>query len=190
MTRFTIALLVTALGVAACGGSGDSSDTTAAAGAAAAPGRGLVSQQTIDSCAGFTAQKAAALLGLEPAVVTDYSRTEGRLRNCVYRQSDRNTGIVSFTLRRFDSAEQARQSMASEREAMGMADSAISGVTGSKSKDPAVQDVSAIGDEAFFSPLNGAIMLRVANAIAQVTGPQDMALKKRTAEQVVQGLRQ
>lgn len=190
MTRFTIALLVTALGAAACGGSADSSDTTDAPGAATGSGRGLVSQQLIDSCAGFTSQKAAALLGLDPAIVTDYSRTEGRMRSCVYRQADRNTGIVSFTLRRFDSTEQARRSMASEREAMGMAGSAISGVTGSKSKDPVVQDVSAVGDEAFFSPLNGAIMLRVANAKAQVTGPRDMALKKRTAEQVAQGLRQ
>jgi hypothetical protein len=189
MTRIPIALLVMALGAVACGSGADSSETSAAAPPAATADDGLVSQQTIDGCAGFTSEKAAVLLGLDPAIVTDYSRTEGRLRNCVYRQSDRNTGIVSFTLSRRDSVDAAKRSMAGERESMGMADRAISGVTGSESKEPAAQDVSRIGDEAFYSPLNGAIMLRVGNAIAQVTGPNEMGLKKRAAEQVAEGLR-
>jgi hypothetical protein len=178
-----IALLVAAmLGMTACGGPDAEPDT--------APEAGLVSQETIDGCAGFTAEKAAGMLGLDPAIVTDYSRTEGRLRMCVYRQADRNTGIVSFTLNRKDSVDLAIRSMASEREAMGMADREISEVTGSSSTEPAAQDVSAIGDDAYYSPLNGAVMLRVGNAISQVTGPEDLPLRIRVAEEVARGLRQ
>jgi hypothetical protein len=165
---------------AACGGSGP----------AAEPDAGLVSQSAIDGCAGFTPGKAAELLQLDAATVTDYSGTEGRLRSCVYRQADRNAGIVSFTLRRKDSVDLARRSMASEREAMGMAGGAIGHVTGGGGDEPATQDVANIGDEAFYSPLNGAIMLRVGNAIAQVTGPEDFALRTRVAELVAEGLRQ
>ena len=47
--------------------------------------------------------------------------------------------------------------MASERESMGFAQSAIDNTTGSASKDRAVEDVSKIGDDAFYPPLNGAI---------------------------------
>jgi hypothetical protein len=179
------------LGAAACGGADPRQGSSPPpAEAAAEPVPDLVSQQTIDGCAGFTSGQAATVLGLDPAIVTDYSRTEGRLRNCVYRQADRNTGIVSFTLNRKDSVELAKRSMESEREAMGMAGRAIDGVTGTSSDTPATQDVSKIGDEAFYSPLNGAIMLRVGNAIAQVTGPDDLALRTRVAEQVAEGLRQ
>jgi hypothetical protein len=179
------------LGAAACGGADPPQGSTPPpAEAAAEPVPDVVSQQTIDGCAGFTSGQAATVLGLDPAIVTDYSRTEGRLRTCVYRQADRNTGIVSFTLNRKDSVELAKRSMESEREAMGMAGRAIDGVTGTSSDTPATQDVSTIGDEAFYSPLNGAIMLRVGNAIAQVTGPDDLALRTRVAEQVAEGLRQ
>jgi hypothetical protein len=195
MTRLANALVLTGiLGTAACGGADPPQGKSPASGvpaeAAAAADAGLVSQGTIDACAGFTSGQAATVLGLDPPIVTDYSRTEGRLRNCVYRQADRNTGIVSFTLNRKDSVDLARRSMASEREAMGMADQAISGVTGGGSDAPPTQDVSKIGDEAFYSPLNGAIMLRVGNAIAQVTGPDDLALRVRVAQQVAEGLRQ
>jgi hypothetical protein len=168
--------------------------STAACGGAdppvAPPHAGLVSQSAIDGCAGFTPGKAAELLQLDAALVTDYSLNEGRLRSCVYRQADRNGGIVSFTLSRKDSVDLARRSMASEREAMGMAGGAIGRVTGGGGDEPATQDVPNIGDEAFYSPLNGAIMLRVGNAIAQVTGPEDLALRTRVAEQVAEGLRQ
>jgi hypothetical protein len=189
MSRFSIALLLTAVCAVACGGGADTPEGTAAAEPASTSDTGLVTQQTIDNCAGFTAQQAAALLGLDPAIVNDYSRTEGSQRNCVYRQADRNTGIVSFALSRRDSVDAAKRLMSNDREAMTMADRAISGATGTESKEPAAQDMSAIGDEAFYSPLNGTIVVRVANAVAYVSGPDDMALKKRAAEQVAQGLR-
>lgn len=80
--------------------------------------------------------------------------------------------------------------MQSERESMSMAQEAIDSVTGSASKKPAVDDVSGIGDDSFYSPMNGAIMLRVANVIAQVTGLADMALKKRAAPKIAERLRQ
>lgn len=190
MKHVTLSVLIAgALAATSCGDNGNAPEGAAAVQATPASA-GLISQQTIDGCAGFTREKAAALLGLGAAIVTDYSRTEGPLRHCVYRQSDRNTGIVSFTLMRKASVDEAKTTMASEREAIGMAQRAIDGVTGSKTKEAAVQDAPDVGDEAFFSPVNETIMLRVGNVIAQVSGPQDLALKRRAAREVAQGLRQ
>ncbi len=174
-----------------CGGDGDKPRSSAATPPAASPtaGGGLVNAEAIAACAGFTAAKAADILGVGPAGVTDYSRTEGRLRMCHYRDGANRSKAVSFTLGSRESVERARASMESEREAMGGAQSAIDRVTKSPSKTPASEDVSGIGDEAFYSAMNGAIMLRVGNVLAQVTAPADMTLKRRVAEEIVKGLR-
>jgi hypothetical protein len=174
-----------------CGGSSDPpAATSSSSGSAAAKPVSLISDDAVTRCAGMTLEKAAAIVGAAPSELTDYSRTEGRLRMCLYRDPNDRRKVVSFSLSRRDSVERAAASMQSERESMGMAQGAIDSVTGSASKKPAVEDVSGIGDDSFYSPLNGAIMLRVANVIAQVTGPADMALKKRAAEEIARGLRQ
>jgi hypothetical protein len=139
-------------------------------------------------CAGVTVEKAAIILGASPAELTDYSEPHKHL--CAYVNQKDRSKAVTFTLSRRDSLEQAAASMRRERESMVMAQGSIDRATGSKSKEKAIQDVSAIGDEAFYSPLNDAILLRVANVIAQVTAPEDMAVKKRAAEEVARGLRQ
>jgi hypothetical protein len=187
--RSPISLLLLCTVSFACGRAGEPPKAaTDSPGAAPA----VASQATTDvvsRCAGFTPATAAAIIGVPAADITDYSRTEGKLRMCHYGAAGERSKSVSFTLRRAPSVESASASMASERETMGSAQTAIDRVTGSASKKPAVEDVSAIGDEAFYSPMNGAIMLRVRDVIAQVTAPADLTLKKRAAEQVAQALR-
>lgn len=181
---------------AGCGGSSEPPAAAPSSGGApssrapASTASRLIAADALTGCAGMTADKAAAIVGAAPADLTDYSRTEGKIRMCVFRNPSQRSQTVSFSLSHRESVERAIASMQSERETMGMAQGAIDSVTGTQSKKPAVEDVSGIGDESFYSPLNGAIMLRVANVIAQVTGPADMALKKRAAEEVARGLRQ
>lgn len=173
-----------------CGRSNEPPKPASEPGAAAsARPTGVISADALTSCAGFTTATAGAIVGAAPAELTDYSRTEGRLRICHYRNPSDRTKAVMFTLAHRPSVESAIASMTSERETMGSAQGAIDRAMGTRSKGAAVEDVSAIGDEAFYSPMNGAIMMRVGNVIVQVTAPADMALKKRTAEQVARGLR-
>jgi hypothetical protein len=159
-------------------------------GAASTPSPGLIAPDALTRCAGVTVEKAAIILGASPAELTDYSEPQksgGHL--CAYVNQKDRSKAVTFTLSRRDSLEQAAASMRRERESMVMAQGSIDRATGSKSKEKAIQDVSGIGDEAFYSPLNDAILLRVTNVIVQVTAPEDMALKKRAAEEVARGLR-
>jgi hypothetical protein len=167
--------------IGACGGSGreTASETPPASRA-----------NVVAGCAGFTIDKAAAILGVPPASLQDYSEPIGETRRqCTFSTSTPPRRAVSFTLSPRESESRAVSSMASEREAMGFAQRAIDGTTGTASKDTAVEDVSKIGDDAFYSPLNGAIMMRVGTVIVQVTSPNDMAAKKRVAEEIVKGLR-
>jgi hypothetical protein len=174
-----------------CEGSSKPPDTATRSGSGASTSSpGLIALDSLTRCAGVTVEKAATIVGASPAELTDYSKPQERWHLCAYVNQKDRSKAVSFTLSRRDSVEQAAASMRSERESMGMAQGSIDRATGSKSKDKAFQDVSGIGDEAFYSPLNDAIMLRVANVIAQVTAPGDMALKKRAAEEVARGLRQ
>ncbi len=190
-TWMAIAILVVCAGTGACGGSGDTPAAGGAPGAspAAAPASNLVDEGTLTACAGFSAAKAAEILGVAASEVTDSSRTQGTLRFCSYRKADDPSKTVSFTLGRRDSVAQAVASLQSERDALGGAQGAIDRVTKSPSARPASEGVQGIGDEAFYSSMNGAIMMRVRNVLVQVMGPNDLALKKRVAEEVARGLR-
>lgn len=189
-TRLRVAIVAACLATGACGGNETPPSSAASPAASSQPSEaGLVSASAIAGCAGFTPAKAAEILGVSAAEVTDNSRDQGALRFCAYRsQTDPSKG-VSFTLGRRDSVQQAISSLQRERDAMGGAQGAIDRVTKSPSSRPASEDVQGIGGEAFYSALNGAIMLRVGNVLAQVIAPDEMALKKRVAEEVVRGLR-
>jgi hypothetical protein len=177
--------------LSSCGGSGEpAAGASDSSRRAAAESVGLIAADALARCAGVTTESAADILGTASGELTDYSRTEGELRMCLYRNPDDRSQTVSFTLARRASVEQAAASMGSERETLTMARGAIDNVTRSEPKEPAAEDLSMIGDEAFYSPMNDAIMLRVANVVAQVTDPGDMALKTRVAEVVARGLRQ
>lgn len=190
-------LLTILIGAAAIlgGGCGDASERPAppASGGVPATGTsaeaGLVPSSSITGCAGFTPAKVAEIVGGTAADITDNSRDQGSLRFCSYANRTDPSKSVSFTLGRRDSVAAAVSSLKSEREALGGAQGAIDRVTKTPSGQPASEDVSGIGDDAFYSAMNGAIMLRVGNVLAQVIAPSDLALKKRVAQEVARGLR-
>lgn len=175
------AVLCGALVVGACSGDGATREAPAQK-----PSAPSASTDAIPRCAGFTVDKAAAILGVPASSLQDYSEMG---RQCTFRSPTNPRLTVAFTVSPRQSESDAISSMASERETMGMAQRAIDGVTGTKSKDKPVEDVSQIGDDAFYSPMNGAIMMRVGRVIVQVISPADMAAKKRVAEEIVNGLR-
>lgn len=92
--------------------------------------------------------------------MTDYSGAEASTRLCLYRHQGDRSKAVSFTLGPRESIERATASTESERETMGFAQGAIDRVTKTPSARPPSEDVSGIGDEAFYSPMNDAILLR------------------------------
>jgi hypothetical protein len=188
--RYQVWLLACCVGAVGCGGSESEPPPAATGGAAPRAASDVIPAGALAKCAGFTPSKAASLLGVAPETITDYSRPEGRLRMCHYRHADDAAKTVSFTLSHRESVDQAKASIGKERESMGAARGAIDRATGTQSKTAASEDVSGIGDDAFYSAMNDAIMMRVGNVIAQVAGPADMTLKKRVAEEVARGLRQ
>ena len=186
----TILIGTTAILAGGCGDANERPASSAGTPAGAAPkDTGLVAARAIAGCAGFTPAKVADILGAAAADITDNSRDQGSLRFCAYGSSTDRSKQVSFTLGRRDSVAAAVASLKREREALGDAQGAIDRVTKSPSSQAASADVSGIGDEAFYSPMNGAIMLRVGNVLAQVMSPADLALKKRVAQEVARGLR-
>ncbi|MGH7564027.1 MAG: hypothetical protein ACREK5_06355 [Gemmatimonadota bacterium] len=180
------------LSILACGGSEGARDEGSAASPESEAPRGsggLVSSEAIERCAGFTAEDAAAILGVGAADVEDRSRDEtARIRMCSYALTSDPFTSVSFNLSARESAEDAAASLASEREMMGAAQGAIEGVMGEPSGDRAYQEIEGVGDEAFWSPLNRALMTRVGNVIVQVTTPDDVEKQKEVARMVAEGL--
>ena len=177
--RRTAVVPACALVLAACGASGDRRAAEA----------GSVSPEVVESCAGITREKAALLLGIDASLLTDYSRTEGKLRTCLYTMASQRSNTVAFTLSLKPSESDAKAAMTRAREDISMAQGVIDRETGSTSGQAAVQEASA-GDDAFASPVNGAITMRVRNVIAMITSPRDAERKKRVADAIAEGLRQ
>ena len=191
MPILRIAVLSVSVVCAACGGGEKSASTPppgAAGTTASPPAAALVTPETVANCAGITRDKAAVLLGVPASALADYSRTEGKLRNCLYTVAENRSNTVSFTLSRKDSVKAAEESIASERESISLAQRSIDSVVGGKTKEAAAQTVSA-GDDSFFSPVNGALTMRVRNVIAIITSPRDDERRKRVADAIAEGLR-
>ena len=192
--RFVPAILLTAVCLQlGCGGSPSGSDSAASRtspqSASAAGGTGAIGRDVVDTCAGFTPEKAAALLGVQADTLTDYSGTAGDERVCLYRDPNDYEHTVSFNLTHEDSVQAARGSMAAYRENFGEAQRVIDGATGSTSAQAAVQAVGGMGDEAFFSPVSGAVTFRVANVIVELFHPEDVEQRTRVAAAVIEGLK-
>jgi hypothetical protein len=177
--RRIVLCLVGGVVCAACGGEPTESGSSSPSGNVAA--------EAIASCAGFTANRAASIVDAPAGSVQDGSTNVGANRDCSFRNAAGPS--IYFTLSPRNSVQAAEASLASERQAMGQAQGAIAGATGGTPGAPATEDVSNLGDGAFYSSLNGAIMMRVANVMVQVIAPPDMALKRRVAEEVAAGLR-
>lgn len=192
--RAHLTILVGMLALHGCGDDSSRREADSSADNRATPADGPAQQidpaRLIASCAGITKNDAAAVLGVAPQTLSDRSRDETpRLRLCSYAQSAAPHATAAFNLSARESAERASRSMASEREAMGTAASSISSAVGTDGSGSATDDLQGIGDEAFWSPLNGALMMRVHRVIVQITQPEDRDRQRDLARRIAAKLR-
>lgn len=185
------ACLVMAVFLTACGGS----EATKQGASQAAPESRRQSTDTVDpakieKCGGFTAEAAARILGVPASDIEASSRLEYEtLRICSFQSRTQPKKIVSFSLGWEKSAEEAQASMASTRENLGLAKRSIGAVTGSTEKGPAVEEISGLGDEAYYTRVNDTLTARVSNVSVMVMNAPDLEAYKAVAREVIKGLR-
>jgi hypothetical protein len=155
----------------------------------AATGGGAISAEKVKTCAGFTAETAATLLGVPAAGIVDHSSDlYEKLRNCSFVDPKNPEARLSFSLRRDDSVKEAAEEMVSFREHLGVARQVLPGA-GDSAKGPAVQEIPGLGDEAVWVRVNGTLNVREGNVTVQVSLPEDRETQKRVAQRVLEGLR-
>jgi len=177
------ALLSGVVALCACGGSGSARSE-------------VIPIDKVKSCAGFTVEKAALILGIAARDLKDdgralYDTPERTAHVCSYMNQSWQTSqtSVSFGLTRESSIEAEKDAFQSLRRNLAIANKAIGDVTGSTEKGPDTEPLAGLGDEAFYASANGALSVRVANVLLQVMVPPDLELKKKVAQEVVAGLR-
>jgi hypothetical protein len=153
-----------------------------------ASGGGLVSAERVRSCANFSTDDAAAVLGIAAGEIEEMSHDiHETLRMCTYmRRADLRS--VSFSLATNESIDEAVSGMASGREMAGFAKRTIEGVTGTGSAAPPLEDVAGIGEDAYWMEVNGTLNVRVKNVEIQVQSPDDREKQKDVARKIVEGL--
>jgi hypothetical protein len=191
--RLRLALSLTAVVVLACGGSDtppESGTATDTAGSATDQDAGqTVSTETIARCAGFTVEDAAEILAVPVSGLEDRSRDETEtIRICSYVSTSDPSTLVAFNLSPRESVAEAISEMAYNREMMGVAQTSIEGAMGEKGGEPAYEEIDGVGDEAFWSPLHGAMQMRVGDVFVQVTMPNDLEKQKAIGRKVAEGL--
>jgi hypothetical protein len=188
--RWTLVLLCLAgLGGCTSGPGGQGSGSGARKSEKAATAGGVIPVEKVKACAGFTPETAAALLGVPAAGIVDRSADlYEKLRSCTFLDPKNPSTLLTFSLRRDDTAEEAKEEMVSFRDHLGVARQSLPGVEGS-TKEPAVQEISGLGDEALWVRINGTLNVREGNVTIQVAQPEDREAQKKVAEKVLEGLR-
>jgi len=183
--------LALALLLTGCGGS----ETPKQAAPGAAPEvrqreADTVDPAKIEKCGGFTSETAAKILGIPASDIEATSRLEYEtLRICSFQSRSDSRKIVSFSLGWETSAEEAKAGMASTRENLGIARRSIGAVTGSADKGPTLEEISGLGDEAYYTRVNGTLVARVSNVTVLVMTAPDLEAYKQVAREVIKGLR-
>lgn len=149
---------------------------------------GVVPQEKIERCAGVTAADLAPILGAAASAIKAATElTHSTLRICGYTVA--SGGGASFSLSWEPTVEEARLAFAQERENLAMANQAIASASKSKPDDAPYVDVLGLGDDAFWTPVNGTTVARVGNVRAQIITPSDRKAQIAIAQFVVKGLR-
>lgn len=144
----------------------------------------------IERCGGFTAEAAARILGVPAGDIQASSHlVYETLRTCSFQSRSQPNKIVSFSLGWEKSAMEAQANMASTRENLGLAKRSIGAVTGSTDKGPALQEISGLGDEAYYTSVNNSLTVRVSNVTIMVMNAPDLEAYKLVAGEVIKGLR-
>lgn len=178
-------------GAMACGGSepAASAGQNAKPPASAASGSAVVAQAKIDRCAGVSAADLASIVGTSAAdIETTNLQQHGTLRICGYAARSGST-VASFSLSWEESVEESKEQFVLERQDLGLANRVVGSATGSKAEESAYVDVLGLGDDAFWTPVNGTLVTRVGNVRVQIMMPRDRPAQTAVAQLVVKGLR-
>jgi len=175
--------------MAGCGG-GPSQQSAAGAGPSGSA-NGLVPQSAIDNCAGMTPAAAEELLDAPGKGLKDLSRAVGDSghRQCVFSTDTVPYVGLIFELEPEPTVDAARTAMTTARENMKQASGVIGSVTGSDPGKPPIEEIPAIGDEAFVAEVNDILVFRVANVVVEVTSPESFEARQLVARAVALGLR-
>ncbi|MCG6961721.1 MAG: hypothetical protein LJE95_00465 [Acidobacteria bacterium] len=161
------------LSVACGGGKTGSGPAVATAGEAGAHSAGgTISRASVEGCGGFTVDKAAGILGVEPSRLVDkaaWASWSDQERECLFQDSENIAGpAVWFNLTMEKSVGDAASAMAQLREHVAVGGKAIDAVTGSKTPEYADSQFVGIGDEAFWVGSTDALAMRRGNVTAMV----------------------
>jgi hypothetical protein len=183
-------LLLCFVGLPACAGETDSKGDREPDAARNRPaGSEVVAQEKIDSCAGITAAEAAPLVGAAPSVIEATNvRQHSTLRICGYSIRS-GSGSVAFSLSWEPTVEKARAQFEREHHDLGLANRVAASAGGTAAAEAAFVDVLGLGDEAFWTPVNGTTVARVGNVRVQVMSPADRQNQTAVAQLVVKGLK-
>lgn len=190
--RLYVAFLCAA-GLLACG---DRQGGGAAVGERSAPPASrTISRASVESCGGFTVEKAAEILGVPAAGLVDKSEWASwsdQQRQCLFRDRQDVTGpSVWFNLTIEESAAVAGREMARLHENSGIASKSIDAVSGTTSQEIDDAAFAGIADEAFWVAATDALAIRVGNvtALIGVRGVAEPVEKTKTvAREVAAGL--
>jgi hypothetical protein len=162
----------------ACGGGKAGSGPAAAAagesgaGSAGGSGGGVISRASVESCGGFTVEKAAGILGVDASRLVDksaWASWSDQQRECLFRDREDIAGpSVWFNLTIEESVDKAALGMAQLREHAAVGGKAIDAVTGSKTTEYADAQFAGIGDEAFWVGTSDALAMRRGNVTALI----------------------
>ncbi len=174
-----------------CGGSEQAEpETTQTASEVQEQRPGNIDPAKIEKCAGFTSETAARILGVPAGeIVATNEPLHETLRIYSFRSRSDVRKTIAFSLGWESSAEEAEASMAREREMLGMARRSIGAATGSEDKGPTLQEISGLGDEAYYTRVNGTLNARLSNVAIQVITAPDLEAYKEVAREVFKGLR-
>lgn len=161
----------------ACGGGkaggGPAASTSSKADARSAGGSGgTVSRASVESCGGFTVEKAASILGVDPSGLVDksaWASWSDQQRECLFQDRENIAGpAVWFNLTIEKSVDDAVTGMAQLREHAAVGGKAIDAVTGGKTTEYADSQFAGIGEEAFWVGTTDALAVRRGNVTALV----------------------
>jgi hypothetical protein len=162
---------------------------------------GGVDPAVVESCAGFSVETAAELLGVAPATLSDESgRSDNSDKMCRYWSHESLIGPgLQFLLEVERSAAAAAARLRRLREEAPGGDAAIGTAVRQDRGGRSVMTFDGIGDEAFWDPLTGGVNLRVGNVLASIqasaqrkvvsnSDPVQVELERRVAERIARGL--
>jgi hypothetical protein len=146
---------------------------------------GTIPESTLASCAGFTTTAAAEFLSVPPADIQDMSVSTEATRNCRFVSKTQPGKKVGWDMHLSNTVADATASMAELRGGYTLA-----------FKTPARQgtaapfeEISGLGDEAFWTAINGMVVVRRANVMFEFLYPfKDKTAQVELAKKVLAGM--